>query len=212
MLMKTDKRYNMSFTAGNLCFNESVIVAEVYDELGDWKKTRERVLQNNLLQAHRVNSAVRIYREVEARLKHLTEEELELFMLGSRFEKLCMLWIAVCKRHRFIFEFAREVVREKYLHLEMLVTHQDFDRFYRDRAEWHDELDRLSDSTRSKIRQVLFMIMKQAGIISDEGIINPFVLNREVVMAIIRDDKSLLAAFPVSEKDVGAVMEGDSNG
>jgi len=202
----------MSFTAGNLCFSESIIVAEVYDELGNWINTKKRVLEDNLLQAHRMNSAVRIYREVEARLRNLTEEELGLFLSGSRFEKLCMLWVAVCKRHKLIYEFAKEVVREKYLHLDMLVTHQDFDRFYRDKAEWHEELERLAGSTRNKIRQVLFMIMKQAGIISEEGIINPFVLNREVVMAIIRDDKSLLAAFPISERDVKAVLDGDKNG
>ncbi|HMA77154.1 MAG TPA: DUF1819 family protein [Candidatus Krumholzibacteriaceae bacterium] len=210
--MKRSKHYNMSFTAGNLCFSESIIVAEVYDELGNWINTKKRVLEDNLLQAHRMNSAVRIYREVEARLRNLTEEELGLFLSGSRFEKLCMLWVAVCKRHKLIYEFAKEVVREKYLHLDMLVTHQDFDRFYRDKAEWHEELERLAGSTRNKIRQVLFMIMKQAGIISEEGIINPFVLNREVVMAIIRDDKSLLAAFPISERDVKAVLDGDKNG
>ncbi len=209
--MKTDKHYNMAFTAGSFCYNESVIVAEVYDELGEWERTKDRVLQNNLLQAHKMNSAVRIYREVEERLKQLTENELDLLLSGSRFEKLCILWIAVCKRHQFIFEFAKEVVREKYLHLEMLVTYKDFDRFYADRAEWHEELEKLSDSTRSKIRQVLFKIMKQAGIISEEGIINPVILNREVIMAIIQDDRSLLAAFPISERDVQSVMDGDKN-
>ncbi|MDZ7860941.1 MAG: DUF1819 family protein [Candidatus Krumholzibacteriota bacterium] len=210
--MKTEKHYNMSFTAGNLCFNESVIVADVYNELKDWEKTKERVLQDNLLQAHRMNSAIRIYREVEERLKCLTADEFVFLLSGSRFEKLCLLWIAICKRHQFIFEFAKEVVREKYLHLEMLVTYQDFDRFYADKAEWHEELEKLSDSTRSKIRQVLFKIMRQAGIISEEGLINPVILNRELAMVIIRDDKLLLTAFPVSQRDIQAVLAGKKNG
>jgi hypothetical protein len=39
----TENRYSMSFTAGALLHQESLTVADLFEELGDWGRVRERV-------------------------------------------------------------------------------------------------------------------------------------------------------------------------
>ena len=104
-------KYTMPFTTGGLFLHESMTVAGLYLALGDWTAVRDRVISGNLLQTRTVNTARRIIGEISARLELLTEEEMGILMEGSRQDRQHILWMAVCRRYRFIREFAVEVIR-----------------------------------------------------------------------------------------------------
>jgi hypothetical protein len=65
------------------------------------------------------------------------------------------LWLAVCKRYSFIHDFAVEVLRVKFLCLEIMLTHDDYDFLYNKKAQWNEKLETLSPTTRNKNRSVL---------------------------------------------------------
>lgn len=205
----TNSKYKMSFTTGGLFFNESLQVAELYDKIYDrrchcWQETRDQVLSENLLQARTESSAKRRVREICSRLKLLTKDQLQLLISGSRQEQQYLLWIAVCKRYCFIREFMVEVVREKYLRMDLHLQPQDYEIFFEDKAEWHEELEKLRDSTRAKLRQVLFKIMREAEIISHENMIVPGLLTEQLTKVLAADNPSWLAALPVSDMDINS--------
>jgi hypothetical protein len=108
----------MSFTTGGLFYQESVRILSEYQLYQDWSKTQEAVLANNLLQQKTINSSKRIFHEVAIRLKNLPQEYLNILKTGSRQDQLLILWISVCRNYTFIGEFARQVLREKYLGLD----------------------------------------------------------------------------------------------
>ena len=114
-----DTKYSLSFTTGALLYHESVKLAELYFDLGAWPTVRTQVLDQNLLQARTLSTAKKICREIISRLKLLTPDEMEILVDGTTQEQGHMLWLAVCKRYRFIFDFATEVLREKFLHLDL---------------------------------------------------------------------------------------------
>ena len=157
----SDSKYQMSFTTGGLFFNESLQVAELYEKIHDWRKTRDQVLSENLLQARTESSAKRRIREICSRLKLLTEDQLQLLLSGSRQEQQYLLWIAGGKRESFIQEFMVEVVREKYLRMNLHLQPRNYEIFFKDKAEWHEELEQLRDSTQAKLKQVLFKIINK---------------------------------------------------
>ncbi len=196
--------YKMSFTSGGLFFNESILFAELYNEIHDWQKTRGQVLTENLLQARTESSSKRRTREICSRLKLLTENQLQLFLSGSRQEQQYLLWIAVCKCYPFIREFMVEVVREKYLRMDLHLQPQDYEIFFEDKAEWHEELDQLRDSTRAKLKQVLFKTMREAEIISQDNMIIPGLLTEQLTKVLAADNPSWLAALPVSDMDINS--------
>jgi len=198
----SEKKYNMSFTTGGLFYNESLKAVAVYLSLMDWKKARERMLSDNLLQTRTKSSAIRTSREVCLRLETLTKKQLQLLESGSAQEQRYLLWIAVCKRYSFIQQFMGEMVREKYSRMDLQLSPGDYDIFFHEKAEIYIELDRLSASTRAKLRQVLFKAMREAEILSRDNMILPGLPTKELVEALADDNPGLLAMLPISDMDI----------
>ena len=111
-------RYIMSFSTGGLFHHESVKLAALYLDLGDWSSVRDKVIAENLLQTRTLNTLKRVCREVVSRLRTLSSCELEFLIDGSHQEQAYLLWLAICRRYRFIADFAIEVLRERYLSLK----------------------------------------------------------------------------------------------
>jgi hypothetical protein len=194
--------YRMSFTSGGLLVRESLVLAQAYQSLGDWKTVKEESLERNLLQSKKPSSAKRNIRELCDRLGTLTEKQFGLLLAGDNTEQVQMLWLAVAKTYRFVREFSAEVVREKFLKFDYLLSYEDFDSFFNAKAEWDNKLDGLSDSTRKKIRQVLFRMLHEADILTSDNRIVPTLLGRDAVQAIQTDDPALFTIFPASELDI----------
>ena len=167
MIKKKNKPYSMSFSTGALFQQQSVILAELYADLGNWQSVRAKVLESNLLQARTKNTAQRVCREVISRLKRLTPDQLLTLSSGSSRDQGHILWAAVCKRYQFIHDFAVEVVHEKFLSMDLLLIQTDYDVFFNQKAEWHDEMERISESTRIKLRQVVFKMLREAELLSE---------------------------------------------
>lgn len=195
-------RYILSFTGARLQRAESVALAELFREYGDWDRVRREAEGGNILQVRTLSSAKRVARELVFRLQELSSRELELFIAGSLEDQNHLLWLAICRRYRLIAEFAVEVMRERFLSLGAPLELADFDAFYFRKADWYDELDMLKPATRNKLRQVLFGMMREAGLITDQGAINPVLLGSEVRNAITATDPDDLSLFPIYETEL----------
>jgi len=194
-------RYILSFTGARLQRAESVALAELFREYGDWDRVRREAEGGNILQVRTLSSAKRVARELVFRLQELSPRELDALLSGSRDDQNHLLWVAICRRYRLIAEFALEVVRERFLSLGVPLELADFDAFYFRKADWHEELDKLKPVTRRKLRQVLFGMMREAGLITDKGAINPVLLGSEVREAIAATRPDDLRLFPMFETD-----------
>lgn len=194
-----DTAYRMAFTAGALLLRESVLAAELYTRLGDWGAVRRELRTGKLLQIRTASAAERRGREVVQRLENLTPAQLSLLVAGERGEQAALVWLASCKRYRFIRDFATEIVREKFVRLDPHLTYDDFDIFFNRQAEWHAEVDRIEPSTRTKLRSTLFAMLREADILAAGDLIQPALLSPAVIRAIRADDPTQLAIFPVAD-------------
>ncbi len=199
--MKTE-RYSMAFTTGALFYSESVALALLFFELNDWDCVRDKVLSENLLQSRTLNSSKRQCREILSRLKTLERGELDLLISGSTQEQKYLLWLAVCRRYRFIAEFAEEVIRERYIGLKHDLQYDEFDFFFNKKSEWHPELEGIKPTTRNKLRQVLFKILREAELLTVMNTINASMLSQQFLAAIPRQQRKDVFLFPVFESDL----------
>ncbi len=199
-------KYRLSFTTGGLYYRESIKLAELYLALRDWSEVRQKVLAENLLQLNTHSSQVRTYREVSSRLQQLSDIELELFMDCSEQDKRYLLWLAICRYYVFIEQFAVEVLREKFLSMDMNLPHHDYDVFFNRKSEWHDELDALSQSTRNKLRQILFRILVEVGLLSKNNSIIPAIITPRVAREIFKPSNSQAVIYPISDADLGGLL------
>jgi len=199
-------KYRLSFTTGGLYFRESEKLVELYMQHGDWSEIRKVVLEENTLQLNTHSSQVRTYREVSSRLQQLSKLELELLEDSVEQEKRYLLWLAICRQYKFIEEFSIEVLREKFLAMNMTLTYHDYDIFFNRKAEWHEELDGLSLSTKNKLKQVLFRILREAGLLSKDNLILPAILTPRVAREIFKQSKSQPVIYPISDIDLGGLI------
>lgn len=197
------QNYSMSFTTAPLLRQESLILAELYDQLGDWEKVREIVVSENRLQLRTVNSARRMTSELISRLKLLSAAEQLLLRDGSPQEQGYLLWLAVCRRYRFVYDFAVETVREKFLRLDLALEPADYDIYFEGKAEWHPEVERVATATRNKGRQYVLRMLREADLLSENDQIIPALLTPALIEAIRANNPADLAVFPVVDTTWG---------
>ena len=87
------------------------------------------------------------------------------------------------------------------------LTYDDFDAFFNHKSEWHPELDNISQATRSKLRQVLFRILREADLVTANNMINAAMLSPRLLDTILRDNRRDLLYFPAVESDLKGIPQ-----
>lgn len=196
---RAPQRYKLSFTAGGLYIQGAPTAARLYLDLGTWEMVRVALNKDNLLQARTEASAKRLSRELVQRLEELTNAELGILTEATGDERAQLMWVAACRRYELIAEFAEEVLRERFLLMAANITAEHFEAFIRGKTLWHPELASLKASTLRKLRTTLFLMMREAGFVTNEGLIVPTVLSAQVRDELARRKLSEVRFFATRE-------------
>lgn len=197
MAADSNQPYKMSFVVGGLFLNESIDVINLHRSSPNWSQTRQMALSGNITSLPKAASRHRTLREIASRLSKLNDAELRFFGgTRDRTDQQALLWLAVCREYRFVHEFVMEIVRERFLSLQTELPVDNFDTFFATKAEWNEGLAGISPTTRSKLRQVLFRIMREAGIISRENKILATYISPQLYRIIAEHSPSDLQLFP----------------
>ena len=216
--------YRLSFTAGGLFLDSAPAVAAVYlrhvaaahnqgepgnphasrpegvppgaDPTPIWAGVRAEIQRDNLLQTRTVSSSQRLSQELVRRLATLSEPELHLLVDATATERGHLLWVAACRQYEFVADFAQEVVRERFLLMRPTLTAIDVDDFIARKAVWHPELDQLKPTTLRKVQTTLFQMMRQAGLMADDGDLTNVMLSPRVAHVLAERAPSDLRFFP----------------
>ncbi len=175
--MESKQQYLMGFSFGGLNLQESIIVTEQYLQIKSWPLTRKKVIEDNLFQNRVSSSTKRALGEIVPRLQQLSENELDIFLNGSEDAQKQILWVAICRRYKFIADFMVEVIRDKRQSLIYTLTKEDFSSYWIQKSIDHPEVEKLSDKTREKLRSVLFIILRETELINSDGYINTIILD-----------------------------------
>lgn len=200
--------YNLSFTAGAAMLVETHAVAEILLECDrNWELTKKRVFAENVMQKDKRSSTARYFALIKQRLEVLNEPELQLLANSSVAIQRQMVLLSICKAYQFIFDFINEVVRDAYYNQYEKLTKAMFNEFFNEKKYEHPELEKVTDKTVAKMRQVLFRILEQTELIDgqDELKINRPYLNSSVENAVVNDQPAYLAAFLYSNSEIDSL-------
>ena len=87
--------------------NESVAIARLHQELGDWAEVKKVAAQQGVIPFTKQSSVTRSIREIANRLSVLNASEIALLCDGPYHDQVSVLWLALCRAYRFIGEFVR---------------------------------------------------------------------------------------------------------
>ena len=171
------ERFRLSFTAASLLVSDMALLSnEVLDAEGDWGQISEDVIVRN-----RLNSSKREFRELMLRLKTLSNDELEVLAIGSLDDQKQVSLIAFGRTYLFFRQFLRDVVLRKVQVFDYQLSDMDYWSFLTSNELTHPELGDLSDLTKGKLRQVMFKVMEQGGIldgVQTKRIVVPLITSR----------------------------------
>ena len=94
-----------------------------------------------------------------------------------------------------------EVLRERYLSFHLDLPLEAFDILFAAKAEWDDGLDGISASTRAKLRQVLFRIMREAHVVSDDNRIQSAIISSQLKRMLEADCPADIILLPGLSRD-----------
>ena len=194
--------YSMAFTTGSLLHNDSLKIASLFLASGSWKDVSAKAVKDNILQSRTLSSSKKITVEICSRLKLLNKKELQLLIKCTSQEQAFILWVAICRKYKFIYEFAVEVVRENFLSFQYELTYSDYDTFFNSKASWNEQLAHIADSTKAKARQVIFRMLREANLLNTKNMINPVILSSIIIEAITSKSQKDLRLFPINETDL----------
>lgn len=157
----------LSFTSIALGLREAETALALFERTGDWKEAANVAIEENSFQLTSSASTRRVFSEVRQRLETLTPETLEAFHDSYTNDRRAILLIAICKCYSFIFEFIRSTLADKVTVFDYGLSQADFDAYWNASALEHPELEEITDSTRKKIRQVVFRLLTEAGLLTE---------------------------------------------
>jgi len=163
--MVNDTQKKLSLTLRPAMLHECIIVAEQYNKFKDWTLVRGEVIGNNLLQSRTESTLKTMYLEVSKRLKNLTDNELEL-MTGSDADVKHLVWLAICRQYLFTYQFAIEVLSENFSKSRFQLFTEDYVAFLNAKAEWHSNLDNITQQSRYKAQQTMFKMLAECGLVN----------------------------------------------
>ena len=205
MRLQGTQSYNLSFTAASLRPELMRIAAEIFLACNDWEEAKRRILATNAFQCRASRSAAVLERELRQRLQLLTLPQLHLLAKASAEDRAAMSWLASCKRSSFLFDFAAGILRDKLDALDPILRLSDYESYLDLQSVAHPSLGTVTPSSRTKIRQVLFKMLREAGLTTQSPpstLVHRPVLSPAVTHAILTDDPSWLSAFLVPAPEI----------
>ena len=196
-------KYTFSFTGASALIAETLVIAEEYERLKDWDKVQKSLLDNNLLNKVKHATFKREFREIKKRLSLLTTPQIRLMISGSFDDAKAMILLSLAKTYTFLEDFILEVLRNKYSLFDTVLTEADYTRFFNAKSLSNSELGQISEATAKKVKQVIFKLLEQVGLISitkNGRIIKP-VLSKQALEVIILDDPAMLGSFLFSNEE-----------
>jgi hypothetical protein len=202
-------KYSFSFTGASALITETLVIAEEYHKLNDWDAVRISLLVNNHLNKIKQGTFKREFSEIKKRLSLLNADQIQLMIHGSNDDAKSVILLSIVKAYPYIYDFIVEVLLNKYLLFDRNLLESDYTRFINSKSLQHAELERVSEITYKKVKQVVFKLLEQVGLITNikNGIILKPILSKQVVKVILEDDPVYLSAFLYSSEEIRVLIE-----
>lgn len=197
-------KYILSYTSTSLSSYEAETVANLYYELHDWSEVRKNVVDNNALQKDTLATRKRKFVEIRKRLETLTPEQLAFYSQATSTDIKYLTLLSCFKLYHLMYDFSSQIVRNKLLLFDFEILNSDYESFYDSKRVAYDNLNSISEMTQKKLKQVLFKIFEQAGLIDSvktKNIQKPY-LSEELIKLIVQDDPKYLTAFLYSDNEI----------
>jgi hypothetical protein len=132
-----------------------------------------------------------------------------LLIHGSYDDSKAMILLSLIKVYTFLNDFIVEVLRNKYLQFDTIISENDYFKFLNSKSISHNELNEITEVTTKKVKQVIFKLLEQVGLVNQtkNGTILKPILSLAAVDVIINENPIQLSAFLYSNEEIKGYLK-----
>ena len=191
--------YRASITREPFLFYEMRVATKLMCDGYSDDEVLEQIINGNLFQYPTEKSVKRMARACINRLKNMNDDSL-ISAIATQpqdvSKQICLY--AMMKQHRLVFDFMLTVISEKYRQQDYTFGKMDLNVFFLRLQEQDDSVATWSDSTITKLKQILVRILVENEYLDDTKSehLNPVFLHSILENAIrMNGDEVMLSAF-----------------
>ena len=154
--------YNGEIVAGSLLIRESRKIARLLLENADSNAWHQAIVIENVLQKRRPDTAIRQARLIRNRLFLMKPKLWEIVDKGSTDVVSQALLAAAIKHSRLVGDFMDTVIRQHWQTFTKNISVRDWKDFFETCAQIDPKVEKWTDSTQSKLKQVVFRILAES--------------------------------------------------
>jgi len=163
----SELEYSARLTGQSFLMYEFKIIAKLRKEGFSDSDIRKKVLAENLFQYKVKSSISRRLTPLINRINALEDTLIDMLLDDPLGEGLIVNLYAIMKNDRLVFEFMNEVVRERIMNNDLYLEKKDINVFITGKKEQSEIVGKWSDGTIAKIKQVIFRILSESGLLED---------------------------------------------
>ena len=160
--------YSAKLTGESFLLYEFKIVAKLKLEGHSDKEIRKMVMEENLFQYKFKSSISRRLTPLIQRVNLLDDKLINMLIDEPLTDGVVINLYAIMKNDKLFFEFMNEVVAEKLRVSESYLEKKDINIFINEKKEQSEDVAKWTDQTIAKIKQVMFKILAESGILEDK--------------------------------------------
>lgn len=205
-----EKEYLFSYTTGSLMIHETKTMIDEYMKSKDWMMISKKVIEENLLQKNTLATRKKFFRELKMRVELFSDAYLNyIYSEANSSDLKHLIFLANLKAYRFISEFIIEVIYKKVLLFDYKILNSDYETFLESKKLAVTQLEKISESTNRKLKQVMFRMFEEVGLIdtAKNKNIQKIHLSNEVIELIIKDEPMYLKAFLYTDYEIKTFKE-----
>ena len=166
-ILVSELEYSARLTGQSFLMYEFKIIAKLRKEGFLDKDIREKVLEENLFQYKHKSSIRRRLTPLIHRINTIDDTLINMLLDDPLGEGLIINLYAIMKNDRLVYEFMSQVVRERITSNDLYLEKKDINVFITEKKEQSEVVSKWSDGTIAKIKQVIFRILSEAGLLED---------------------------------------------
>lgn len=162
------EEYTAKLTGEPFLYNETKIIAEYLLEGYSVEELKIKNVEENLIQHNRERSIIRSNAPIFRRLNVMNDELMREFVFSDIETSKFILLYTIMKTDKLVKEFVFEVYYEKLRLREKYISKFDVNNWYEEKLILSQYLRERSESTTSKLKQVILKIMQDSDLVQKE--------------------------------------------
>ena len=153
------------------------MLVKEYQDTQNWLTVRKRCIEDDILMLRLESSRKRVSGELIKRLKNLDDDELVyLASCEDARAQSAILWVAVCRTYEFVRDFTEQVVAARWAESKGDLPIASYEAFFEESSEVHQELAKLAESTRPRLRNQLYQMLREMEFVDGDNNLKPYLL------------------------------------